>query len=79
MLGWRLFLSAVMVPAFIGGFYFDARMGPAAPVLFVVALLLAGRAAWELADLLSVRAICVDSPAGVGRSGLGGERESTRL
>lgn len=68
MLGWRLFLSAVMVPAFIGGFYFDARMGPAAPVLFVVALLLAGRAAWELADLLSVRSIRVDSRAVIGCS-----------
>ncbi len=55
MLGWRLFLSAVMIPAFIGGFYLDVKSGPQAPVLLALALALGARAAWELCDLLKVR------------------------
>lgn len=68
MLGWRLFLSAMMVPAFVVGFYFDARLGTPAPILLLVAVLLAGRAAWELADLLTVRSIHVNSLVVMGSS-----------
>ncbi len=65
MLGWRLLLSAILIPALIGLFVLDARMGAAAPVLFVLCLLMAIRGCVELAELLrrpaldpSVYAMC---------------------
>jgi phosphatidate cytidylyltransferase len=61
MLGWRLFLSAIMIPAFIGGFYFDAQFGPGAPFLCVLAVVLAARSSWELVDLLKIRAFRPDA------------------
>ena len=48
MLGWRVFLSALLIPALIAVFYLDHRAGPGAPLLFVFCLLLALRGAWEL-------------------------------
>ena len=48
MLGWRLLLSAIMIPAFIGGFYLDAQFGPQAPFLCVLAIALAARTEAQL-------------------------------
>ncbi len=35
MLAWRLLVSAVLIPAFVGLFYLDARLGPSARRSFV--------------------------------------------
>lgn len=61
MLGWRLFLSAIMIPAFIGGFYLDAQFGPTAPFLCVLAIALAARSSWEMVDLLKTRVFRPDA------------------
>jgi phosphatidate cytidylyltransferase len=55
MLGWRLVVSAILIPAFAGLFYLDHRAGPSAPVLLALVLLLAVRAVWELVRLFRVR------------------------
>ena len=55
MLGWRLGLSAIMIPALILLFYLDARAGKSAPVLLVFCLLLGMRSAYELVLLLKPR------------------------
>jgi len=55
MLGWRLAVSAFLIPAFIGLCAWDADCGPAAPVLGVLCLAIALRSSWELAELLRVR------------------------
>lgn len=55
MLGWRLVMSAVLIPLFAGLFWVDHRLGAAAPVLFVLALLLGLRSAWEMVLLLRPR------------------------
>ncbi len=57
MLGWRLFISAILIPALCGIFYLDARLGESAPILLMLCLLLAVRAAWELTDLLRARSL----------------------
>ena len=53
MLGWRLAISAVLIPALFAIFWLDHHSGPAAPWLFAFCLLLGIRSAWELTDLLS--------------------------
>jgi phosphatidate cytidylyltransferase len=55
MLGWRLLVSAVLIPAFVGLCYVDARLGPSAPVLLCLTLLIAVRSAWELVGLFRTR------------------------
>jgi phosphatidate cytidylyltransferase len=55
MLRWRLAMSALMIPAFVGLFWADLRAGAAAPILFVVCLLLGLRCVWEMALLLRPR------------------------
>jgi phosphatidate cytidylyltransferase len=55
MLGWRLLVSAILIPAFIFLFYLDQRAGETAPVLLALCLALAIRSAWELAELFRVR------------------------
>ncbi|MBX3441155.1 MAG: phosphatidate cytidylyltransferase [Planctomyces sp.] len=55
MLGWRLLISAILVPAFAGLFWLDHRSGPAAPVLFLLCQVLAIRSTWEFCDLVTVR------------------------
>jgi phosphatidate cytidylyltransferase len=55
MLGWRLFLSSILIPSLFGLFYFDHQIGEAAPILFVFCLLLALRSVWELVELLRDR------------------------
>ncbi|HUE17473.1 MAG TPA: phosphatidate cytidylyltransferase [Planctomycetaceae bacterium] len=55
MLGWRLLVSAILIPAFAFLFYLDQRAGESAPVLLALALAIAVRSAWELAELFRVR------------------------
>lgn len=55
MLGWRLLISAFLIPALIGLFWLDASQGPNAWILLVFCLLVAGRNAFELSVLLSTR------------------------
>lgn len=57
MLGWRLAISAILIPALFGVFWLDHHAGPAAPWLFAFCLLLGIRSAWELKDLLTTRAM----------------------
>ena len=60
---WRLTLSAIIIPSLIALFVVDHHLGSRAPLLLVLTLLLAARAAWELCDLLRVRNISVHSPS----------------
>lgn len=53
MLGWRLLLSAILIPSLVGLLVWDAHLGTAAPVLFVLCLLIGLRSAWELLALVS--------------------------
>ncbi|MDA1163492.1 MAG: phosphatidate cytidylyltransferase [Planctomycetota bacterium] len=55
MLGWRLFISAILIPALIGIFVLDHRAGESAPYLFSLSLFLIWRGAYEFADLLKTR------------------------
>jgi len=55
MLGWRLAVSALLIPAFIGLCAWDTYCGPTAPVLGVLCLVIAIRSSFELAELLRVR------------------------
>ncbi len=55
MLRWRLLVSAILIPAFAFLFYLDQRAGESAPILLAVALAIAIRSAWELAELFRVR------------------------
>lgn len=57
MLGWRLLISAILIPLLLLLFRFDASLGDGAPVLLVFCLLLTIRACYELTDLLTVRNI----------------------
>ena len=57
MLGWRLFLSALLVPALVAIFVLDARSGETAPLLFLLCLALVIRGTWELVRLLKTRNI----------------------
>ncbi len=55
MLRWRLAISALLIPLFFGLFWLDARLGPSAPILFALVVVLAFRGANELVDLLWTR------------------------
>ncbi|MCA9083030.1 MAG: phosphatidate cytidylyltransferase [Planctomycetaceae bacterium] len=55
MLGWRLAVSAIVVPLLLGLFYWDSQLGDGAPVLLVFCLLLTIRGAFELVYLLKTR------------------------
>jgi phosphatidate cytidylyltransferase len=55
MLGWRLFLGPILIAALVGLFALDARCGPTAPVLWVLACLLTWRSSWEMSQLLRGR------------------------
>jgi phosphatidate cytidylyltransferase len=55
MLGWRLFLSSILIPLLYGLFYFDHKIGETAPILFIFCLLLALRCVWEFVGLLRDR------------------------
>lgn len=54
-LAWRLGLSAFLIPALVGLFYVDHRMGEPATALFLLCLFLVVRGGWELSQLLQVR------------------------
>ena len=56
MLGWRIGISVVLVPALVGVFMLDHRTGAAAPYLLGLCLAVGLRAVWELCGLLDVRA-----------------------
>lgn len=57
MLGARLVVSAVLIPLLIGLLSIDARIGPTAPILCALCLLIAVRCTWELIPLLKRDAI----------------------
>ncbi len=63
MLGWRVAVSAVAIPALVLVFWLDARSGTAAWPLLGLTLLLAARAVWELTDLLTTRQMAPDRRA----------------
>ncbi|HVJ86226.1 MAG TPA: phosphatidate cytidylyltransferase, partial [Caulifigura sp.] len=55
MLGWRIAVSAILIPVLFGIFWLDHRAGSSAPWLFAFCLLLGIRSTWELKDLLTTR------------------------
>ena len=55
MLRWRLAVSAVLIPLFVGLFWLDARLGDSAPILLALVVCLAVRGASEMVDLLWTR------------------------
>lgn len=68
MLRWRLAVSALLIPSLIGLFWLDARLGAGAWILLVLSLLLAWRSAWELVQLMTVRAMAPSLPLAVAGS-----------
>jgi phosphatidate cytidylyltransferase len=70
MLAWRLLVSAVLIPAFVGLFYLDARLGPSAPVLLCLGLLIAVRSAWELVNLFGTRSFAPSFPQTAALAGI---------
>lgn len=57
MLGWRMVMSAILVPAIIALFWLDHRLGTSAYILLGFCLFIAVRNSYELTDLLKVRSI----------------------
>ena len=57
MLGWRIVMSAILVPAIIALFWLDHRLGTSAFILLGFCLFIAVRNSYELTDLLKVRSI----------------------
>lgn len=57
MLGWRLAISAALVPLLLLLFWWDASLGKGAPVLLLFCLLLTIRSAYEMSELLRTRNI----------------------
>lgn len=55
----RLVLGPILIAALAAIFWADARAGASAPCLFVLAVLLAMRGAWEYVDLLRARGIVI--------------------
>lgn len=55
MLGWRVLISMILIPALLALFWLDAGQGPAAPYLFGLCLLMTVRSSFELTQLLTVR------------------------
>ncbi len=55
MLGWRLTVSAILIPCLLLLFWWDASLGNGAPVLLVLCLGLTIRSAWEMCSLLRTR------------------------
>jgi phosphatidate cytidylyltransferase len=55
MLGWRLLMSAILIPLVCVLFRMDLQLGPPAWILFTLCLLIASRSAYELTDLLKTR------------------------
>lgn len=57
MLGWRLGISAVLIPALLGLFWTDAAQGPQAAILLMLCSLLSIRCSYETIQLLTVRSM----------------------
>ncbi|MFN9721326.1 MAG: phosphatidate cytidylyltransferase, partial [Planctomycetota bacterium] len=57
MLGWRLLMSAILIPLIITIFWLDHRAGVSAPLLLVFAGFVAVRNAFELTDLMAARSM----------------------
>ena len=55
MLGWRLTISAILVPSLLGLFWWDSGLGKGAPVLLLFCLFLTIRSSYEMSDLLRTR------------------------
>src|SRR5438105_1720737 len=55
MLGWRLSLGTLIISLLAGLLVWDAHLGPLAPCLWVLCLLLGLRSAWEFVRLLDTR------------------------
>jgi phosphatidate cytidylyltransferase len=55
MFGWRVGISAVLIPALVGLFMLDHRAGESAPYLLALCLVLAVRGTWEFVWLVRVR------------------------
>ncbi|MBL8851909.1 MAG: phosphatidate cytidylyltransferase [Planctomycetaceae bacterium] len=55
MLGWRLAVSAVLIPLLAALFWADQKFGAAAPLLYALCCVLGVRCAWELVTLLRPR------------------------
>ncbi len=55
MLGWRLLMSAIIVPLLVALFWFDQFLGTSAWLLLVFCGLVAVRNSYELTDLMAVR------------------------
>ena len=70
MLGWRMVMSAILVPTIITLFWLDQRSGTSAPILLAFCLFVAVRNAYELTDLLSVRNLRPHFAATAGLSSL---------
>ncbi len=51
MLGWRLVISAIIIPLLVGIFYLDAHSGESALWLLGLMIVLVTRGVWELAEL----------------------------
>lgn len=63
MLGWRLLISAILIPALIAVFVLDHRFfRESGLLLLALSLLLALRAAWEMTDLLRTRSFAPSYP-----------------
>ncbi|MFG0332842.1 MAG: phosphatidate cytidylyltransferase [Maioricimonas sp. JB049] len=56
MLGWRLAISAILIPAIVLLFFLDAHLGTPAPVLFLLCVFLCLRGTYEMTDLMRERA-----------------------
>jgi len=71
MLRQRLLVSVLLIPSLVGLLAWDHHLGEAAPVLLVLAVLLALRSAWELALLQRLRGLYSAWPlAGVAAAAL---------
>ena len=70
MLGWRLVMSAILVPTIIALFWLDHKSGTSALVLLAFCLFAAVRNAYELTNLLNVRNIRPHFVATAGLSSL---------
>ncbi len=63
MLGWRLLMSAILVPSVVALFWFDHSMGNSAWLLFGFCVFVAVRNSYELTDLMAVRNMSPHFPA----------------
>ena len=70
MLGWRLVMSTILVPAIVAVFWLDQKLGASAFILLGFCLFVAVRNSFELTDLLGVRCVRPHFAATAGLSSL---------